>query len=83
MKTMRRWIFREKSGVALVVVLAFLVLLSLMVLGFLTSVSTELSNSKAVAYSAGVHQLSESAVNLVMAQLVDATKGTSTGALTL
>ena len=82
MKTMRREIFRGKSGVALVLVLAFLVLLSLMVLGFLTSVSTELSNSKAVAYSAGVHQLSESAVNVVMAQLVDATKGTSTGALT-
>lgn len=68
---------RQSHGVALVIVLAFLVLISVLMIGFFASVSTELVASKAAANSAGVQQLADSAVNVVMAQIVDATKGKS------
>jgi len=63
------------QGVALVIVLSFLVLISAIILGFFSSVSTELTSSKAAAASATTRQLADSAVNIVMAQMVDATKG--------
>ena len=65
----------KPEGIALVIVLSFLVLISVIILAFFSSVSTELTNSKAVANSASTHQLADSAVNVVMAQIVDATKG--------
>ena len=63
------------EGIALVIVLSFLILISVIILAFFSSVSSELTNSKAVANSASIHQLADSAVNVVMAQIVDATKG--------
>ena len=71
------------GGIALVIVLSFLVLISVIILAFFSSVSTELSNSKAVANSASTHQLADSAVNVVMAQIVDATKGKDSSSATL
>jgi uncharacterized protein (TIGR02600 family) len=62
-------------GVALVIVLAFLVLLSSVVIAFYSSVSTDLKSSETYASGVSVKQLSDSAVNLVMGQIVDATKG--------
>lgn len=69
----------QTAGVALVIVLSFLVLISVIIIGFFASVSTELVASRTVATSANVHQLADSAVNVVMAQLVDATKGSNSG----
>jgi uncharacterized protein (TIGR02600 family) len=63
------------AGVALVIVLSFLVLISVIVVGFMSSVSTGLIQSKSTADSSTTQQLANSAVNVVMAQLVDATKG--------
>lgn len=59
----------------MVIALSFLILISVIILGFFSSVATELTNSKTVANSATTHQLADSAVNVVMAQMVDATKG--------
>ncbi len=73
----------HSRGVALVIVLSFLILISVIILAFFSSVSTELTNSKAVANSATTHQLADSAVNVVMAQLVDATKGQDSSNATL
>jgi len=67
----------SKSGAALVIVLCFLILFSVIIVGFFTSVTTELVSSKVVAASATTHQLADSAVNVIMAQIVDATKSTS------
>ncbi|MCE9612462.1 MAG: Verru_Chthon cassette protein A [Chthoniobacter sp.] len=71
----------QQAGIALVIVLAFLVLISVVVIAFFTSVSTELTASRTVAISASTQQLADSAVNVVMAQLVDATKGQDSGSL--
>ena len=65
----------QPAGVALVIVLGFLVLISAIILGFFSSVSTELASSKATATTSSTHQLADSAINVVMAQIVDATKG--------
>ena len=70
---------RQPAGIALVIVLAFLVLISVIVVAFLSSVSSQLTASKTVANSASVQQLADSAVNVVMAQMVDATKGQASG----
>ena len=73
----------RSHGVALVIVLSFLILISILIVGFFSSVSTELANSKAVAVSASTHQLADSAVNVAMAQLVDATKAQDSSNATL
>lgn len=59
---------------ALIVVLACLVLVSVLVVSFLHSVTTELQSSKAHSDSTNVRLLSESAVNVVMSQIKEATK---------
>ena len=66
------------KGIALVIVLAFLVLISGIVIAFFSSVSTELVSAKATSDSAATHQLADSAVNVVMAQIVDGTKSQET-----
>jgi uncharacterized protein (TIGR02600 family) len=81
--SMKRMTRTPKQGVALVIVLAFLVLIAGIVLAFFSSVSTELAASKVTAVSATTHQLADSAVNVVMAQLVDATKGQEASSGTL
>lgn len=66
------------AGVALVIVLAFLVLISAIIIGFFSSVSTEYAMSTSVAETLSTRQLADSAVNVVMAQMWDATKGGTT-----
>ena len=73
----------KSGGIALVIVLSFLILISVIILAFFSSVTSELTNSKAVANSATTHELADSAVNVVMAQMVDATKGQDSSSATL
>ncbi len=65
----------NERGVALILVLAFLVIISGLMIAFFTSVRTERSGASANAASASANALADSAVNVVMAQIVDATKG--------
>ena len=67
-----------RSGIALVVVLSFLVIISGLVIAFFSNVATESAGASTSAASASASALSNSAVNLVMAQIVDATKGRTT-----
>lgn len=62
---------------ALVLVLSFLVIISGLMIAFFTSVTTERSGSSAAAASVSANALADSAVNVVMAQIVDATQGRS------
>ena len=71
MKTLRT--FRQR-GVALVLVLAFLVILSVLVVAFFSGTST--ARREVAEYEAGVtvKQLSDIATNVVIGQISDATK---------
>ena len=71
MKTLRT--FRQR-GVALVLVLAFLVILSVLVVAFFSGAST--ARREVAEYEAGVtvKQLSDIATNVVIGQISDATK---------
>lgn len=62
-------------GVALVIVLSVLVLMSALVVGFMTSVATERSSTRANAGIIGARHLSDTALNLVIAQIREATGG--------
>ncbi len=65
------------AGIALVIVLAFLVLISVLVIAFFSSVTTELTSAKSYAAGTNARQLADSAVQTVMGQIRDATtKGT-------
>ena len=65
----------HQSGVALVIVLAMLVLITALVMAFFSSVTTDFSSSRAYANGENAKQLADSAVNVVMAQIKDATAG--------
>lgn len=62
-----------QSGVVLIIVLAGLVLLSLLVVAFMSNVGTELKSSRIYANGASVKLLSQTAVNLVQSEINDAT----------
>src|SRR6478736_4214688 len=62
----------RKSGVALVITLALLVLLSAIVVAFLSTVTTDVAASKEYQSSANARLLADSAVNLVIGQIRDA-----------
>lgn len=64
----------SSKGIALVLVLGFLVLVSGIVLAFFSSVQTDLQSSKAYASSATVKQLADTSVNIVMGQIIDGSK---------
>ncbi len=66
---------RRQRGIALVIVLAMLVLLSALVVAFFGNVSNELVASKSFSSGITTRQLSETTTNFVMAQLSDATSG--------
>jgi len=66
---------RNRRGIALVIVLACLVLMVVMVLAFLGSIGTELRSSKFYANGSSVKLLAQSATDLVMAEIRDATQG--------
>lgn len=67
--------YQSRRGVALVLVLAFLVLISVLIISFFSSVSTELVASKSFAAGVSTRQLSETATNFVMGQISEATAG--------
>ncbi|PTY02355.1 hypothetical protein DB346_09610 [Verrucomicrobia bacterium LW23] len=64
---------RSRRGIALVMVLISLTLLSILVLAFLSSASTDLDSSSSFAASADARQRSQTAVNLVIGQIQEAT----------
>lgn len=63
----------QRRGIALVLVLACLVLLTVLVLAFMASVGTDLQTSKLYANGSSVKLLAQSATDLVMAEIHDAT----------
>lgn len=60
---------------ALLFILGSLVLISIIVLAFLSSVSTELKSSKVYADGSSVRLVADSAVNVVISQIQQATSG--------
>src|SRR5207244_8390591 len=62
-------------GLALIIVLAALILLSALVLSFFTSVTTEMVSSTNYSNEEKSKMLADTAVNLVMGQIRDATTG--------
>jgi uncharacterized protein (TIGR02600 family) len=69
----RRLPARGRRGVALVVVLGMLVLVLVLVVAFLSSVSTELQSAKKYSGGADARAQADSAVSLVISQIQDAT----------
>jgi uncharacterized protein (TIGR02600 family) len=63
----------DTQGAALIVVVAFLVLLSVMIVAFYTKVGNDLTISRNYAESANVRQLADSAIGVVMGQIREAT----------
>jgi len=64
----------REDGVALVLVLAMLVLMSALLVAFVTSAGTENTASKTFAQGLEARQAAETATNLVIAQIREATK---------
>jgi uncharacterized protein (TIGR02600 family) len=68
------WRYRYSgSGIALIIVLGMLALISILIVAFLTSASVELRSSKSYSVGLDAHSLADSAVNIVIAQVQDAT----------
>jgi uncharacterized protein (TIGR02600 family) len=67
-----------KHGAALILILGCLVILAVLLLAFLTRAKTELVSSKMYADNNDVHTLMNTAVNIVMAQIRQATTTTAT-----
>ena len=79
----RLFIDNRKSGVALVIVLAILVLITLLVVAFYQTVTRDQAESASFSARITAQQLADSAIDLVIAQIREATSGfekTSTGA---
>lgn len=64
-----------QRGAALLIVLGCLVLLSILIVAFFSSVTTERKSAQSYSNSSAVKLLAESTVNVVMGQIKDATKG--------
>lgn len=69
----------KPHGIALVLVLAFLALISVFIIGFFSSASGELSAASSYAANITTRQLADSATNLVMGQIREATTRVSPG----
>ena len=65
--------WRQRKGVALILVVSFIVLMSALVVGFFSRVTTELTGARAYAEGITARQLAESAVAVVMGQIRAAT----------
>jgi len=63
----------SQRGATLIIVLAILVLLAILIVGFLTRATSERSASASYHATATTRQLADTAVNLVQAQINDAT----------
>lgn len=66
-------VLRRRKGMALVLVLSFLVLLSALILAFFGSVTTETKASRFADNGTRGRELAETATNIVMAQIREAT----------
>ena len=66
----------SESGVALVLVLGMLVLLSGLLLAFLTTATTERTATQSSSDGASARQIADSTINLVIGQIRDATSAT-------
>lgn len=75
--------YRGQKSSALVLVLGCLVFLCVLVVAFFASVSVERQSAQFYANSSSVKLLSDSAVDIVMGQIKDATKGTDSSGNTL
>src|SRR5687768_4284842 len=64
---------QEAHGVALVIVLAMLVLLSALLVAFISTATTERASSYANAGVTAARQIADSTVSLVISQIRDAT----------
>lgn len=64
----------REQAIALVIVLAFLVLISVMIVAFFSSVQTDLQTASTYSAEVTARQLAETAANVVQGQLSDATK---------
>jgi len=64
---------RKPTGMALVIVMGSLILLSVLILAFLASVRTDLQSSKSYSDNNSTRMLAETSVNVVMAQIRQAT----------
>lgn len=64
-----------KNGVALIIVLSIIVLLSGLLVAFMSSVGTESASAKASVRGIEARQIAESAVNLAISQIREATRG--------
>ncbi len=65
---------RSQNGVALVIALGFLVLITIIVLAFFQSVTTEYTTAKTYSDGASSRFLADTATNLVIGQIAKATK---------
>ena len=72
-------ICRSPSGSAIVIVLSFLVLISGLALAFFFTATTERSAARSFADSATVRDLANTALQVVMAQILDGTAGGQPG----
>ena len=63
----------SQRGVALVIVLGFLVLITVVIVAFLSSVSTEYSTASSASAGASSRELADASVQLVMGQIRQAT----------
>ncbi len=70
---------RKRQGVALVLVLSFLVIISGLIIAFFSMVTSEASSAGTTAAAASAKSLSDSAVSYVMGTIVDATLGRDPG----
>ncbi|MGB8355539.1 MAG: Verru_Chthon cassette protein A [Chthoniobacteraceae bacterium] len=68
---------RNTAGVALLIVLGMLVILSVIVIAFMSRVTTDLADSKGYESQTNVRMLADSAVNLVIAQIRQASTSSS------
>ena len=75
-------VHRSRNGIALVLVLACLVLLSILVVAFLNSVKTDIQSSKAYSDDNGTRMLADAAANIVMSQIRQATTAATATGLT-
>src|SRR5687768_410506 len=69
----------NSRGVALVIVLAMLVLLSALLVAFMSTATTERASSYANAGATSARQIADSTVSLVISQIRDATSQASSG----
>jgi hypothetical protein len=73
----------SRRSSALIIVLACLVFISVLILAFFASITTERESAQFYANDSSVKLLSDSTLSIVMGQIVNATRGTDVNGLTL